>query len=134
MKAAFLFFMNQWMCRAYCHKVIKLSAALQRFAPGKEEVENVHGVRREFLDVGDSVKPHELQGAYFIGKMLWAKGLDRLLPLMEYARERNGKDFEMMAYGSGPEEAEIRAKSEAKNLSITFHSAIDHATLTNYKV
>lgn len=21
MKAAFLFFLNQWMCRAYCHKV-----------------------------------------------------------------------------------------------------------------
>jgi hypothetical protein len=33
-------------------QVIKLSGALQVFAPGKEEVENVHGVRREFLDVG----------------------------------------------------------------------------------
>ena len=55
------------------HQVIKLSAALQSFAPGKEEVENVHGVRREFLDVGDRVRPTELEGAYFIGKMLWPK-------------------------------------------------------------
>ena len=44
------------------------------------------------------------------------------------------RDFEMSAYGSGPEENEIRSKAEAKNLSITFHSAIDHAVLTNYKV
>jgi digalactosyldiacylglycerol synthase len=71
--------------------VIKLSGALQRFAPGKEEVENVHGVRREFLEVGDSVRPWQLDGAYFIGKMLWAKGLDRLLPLMEYCREKDGR-------------------------------------------
>lgn len=112
------------MCRAYCHKVIKLSAALQRFAPGKEEVRgghnniqyrekpdplvcvcvlclhsvrririvsfkrqtdprnstqrceqvaNVHGVRREFLEVGDQTKGTEMEGAYFIGKVRFLK-------------------------------------------------------------
>jgi hypothetical protein len=28
--------MTQGMCRAYCHKLIKLSGALQEFAPEKE--------------------------------------------------------------------------------------------------
>jgi hypothetical protein len=35
--------------------VIKLSGALQRFAPGKEDVENVHGVRKEFLEVRSAI-------------------------------------------------------------------------------
>lgn len=122
------------MCRAYCHKVIKLSAALQRFAPGKEEVANVHGVRREFLEVGDQTKGSEMQGAYFIGKMLWPKGMDRLIPMMVYARERDGRTFTLDAYGSGPDESEIRRKALARNLSVNFHGAVDHATLTQYKV
>ncbi len=31
------------MCRAYCHKIIKLSGALQEFAAEKEVTSNVHG-------------------------------------------------------------------------------------------
>lgn len=34
------------MVRAYCHKVIKLSDALQPFSPEKEVTEAVHGVRQ----------------------------------------------------------------------------------------
>ena len=32
------------MCRAYCHKIIKLSSTLQEFAKEKEIVCNVHGI------------------------------------------------------------------------------------------
>lgn len=39
------------MARAYCDKVIKLSATLQKFAEEKETVCNVHGVRERFLQV-----------------------------------------------------------------------------------
>ena len=40
------------MARAYCHKIIKLSAVIQSLAPEKETVCNVHGVREKFLEVG----------------------------------------------------------------------------------
>ena len=45
--------MNIIMARAYCHKIIKLSAVIQSLAPEKEMVCNVHGVRGKFLEVGD---------------------------------------------------------------------------------
>jgi digalactosyldiacylglycerol synthase len=38
-----IYILNQVVVRAYCSKVIKLSAALQEFAPEKEIVCNVHG-------------------------------------------------------------------------------------------
>jgi len=38
-------FFSPGMCRANCHKIIKLSGALQEFAAEKEEISNVHGVR-----------------------------------------------------------------------------------------
>ena len=34
------------LCQGYCHKIIKLSDALQEFAPEKEVICNVHGQRR----------------------------------------------------------------------------------------
>lgn len=45
---------------------------------------------------------------YFIGKLLWAKGLDKMLELQEYYRQYTGEYFALDIYGSGPEEKDIR--------------------------
>ena len=55
-----------WMCRAHCHRVIKLSGTLQVLAPEKELVENVHGVRRAFLESGEALRS-EMQEAKLSG-------------------------------------------------------------------
>lgn len=122
--------MSSAMVRAYCHKVIKLSDVLQTFAPEKEATSNVHGVRSEFLREGERrrVKLHaraqdvnaqvDLMGGeddeaptthvYFIGKLLWAKGFDRMLELESFYRQCTGSYFKIDIYGSGPEEKEIK--------------------------
>lgn len=46
-KGSLVYLLNQGVCRAYCHKIIKLSATLQEFAPEKEIVCNVHGTLYE---------------------------------------------------------------------------------------
>jgi len=96
--------LSAWMVQAYCDKVIKLSAVLQQYAPEKEVVCNVHGIRQEFLDV----RQPTANKVYFLGKLLWAKGLDRLLDLQYCYKRKTGGYFDMDIYGSGPEEAEIR--------------------------
>lgn len=96
--------LSAWMVRAYCDKVIKLSPVLQAYAPEKEVVANVHGIRQEFLNVG---RPSGNQ-VYFIGKLLWAKGLDRLLDLQALYKKKTGSYFDMDVFGSGPEEKEIQ--------------------------
>ena len=91
------------MVRAYCDKVIKLSDVLQSYAPEKEISCNVHGIRSEFFKTkcaGNKV--------YFIGKLLWAKGLDKLISLQEEYRKITGDYMEMDVFGSGPEEEDIR--------------------------
>jgi digalactosyldiacylglycerol synthase len=45
---------------------------------------------------------------YFIGKILWAKGLDIMLDLESYYRQCTGNFFAIDIFGSGPEEKEIR--------------------------
>jgi digalactosyldiacylglycerol synthase len=92
------------MVRAYCDKVIKLSPVLQAYAPEKEIVDNVHGIRQEFLNMA---RPSGNQ-VYFIGKLLWAKGLDRLLDLQAFYKKKTGSYFVMDVYGSGPEEKAIQ--------------------------
>lgn len=52
-RALFLGFLNKWVCRSYCHRVIKLSDAVQ---PLPHSVTcNVHGVRDKFLQIGRTV-------------------------------------------------------------------------------
>ena len=78
LKEPLLYYINQGMCRAYCNKIIKLSGALQEFAVEKEVVSNVHGVRNKFLDIGKvATSTSFTDGAYFIGKLAWAKGLGK---------------------------------------------------------
>jgi hypothetical protein len=110
------------MVRAYCHKVIKLSACLQTYAPEKESVSNVHGVRADFLTEGLRRAEHtKLQDGdnlvdpeygddtrvYYIGKLLWAKGLDIMLELEDYYKQCTNKYFAIDIYGSGPDQKDI---------------------------
>lgn len=64
-KAPFARAFNKIMARAYCDKVIKLSATLQKFAEEKETVTNVHGVRENFLLVGDQRNKDAAKGKAF---------------------------------------------------------------------
>lgn len=137
--------LSSWMCRAHCHRLIKLSGTLQQFAPEKELVENVHGVRRTFLDVGDALRTKltspgkddsdpifsadATPTVYFIGKMLWSKGLVSLMDLIKYAEESAGLKVKIDMYGGGPNKDEAFLKAEKMGLDMPFHGPIDHAEL-----
>jgi glycosyltransferase involved in cell wall biosynthesis len=115
--------MSAAMIRAYCHKVIKLSDVVQVFAPEKEVTMNVHGVREEFIATPDTQPifldtPLQMMdhnhsetfapvSMYFIGKLLWTKGLDLLLEYEEYYRQVTGDYFPVEIYGSGPDQEEM---------------------------
>ena len=122
--------------RAYCDKVIKLSDVLQTYAAEKEVVCNVHGIRTDFL----STSQKKTQGIYFVGKLLWAKGLDRLLDLQQFYKKKTKSYFAMDIYGSGPEEQEIIKCFQGKSmfyshkLPVTFRGRQDHAELQSYKI
>mmetsp|Transcript_17241 Transcript_17241/g.31238 ORF Transcript_17241/g.31238 Transcript_17241/m.31238 type:complete len:585 (-) Transcript_17241:850-2604(-) len=118
--------MSSAMIRAYCHKVIKLSGVLQSYAPEKESIKNVHGVREDFIREGkrrglcslnmtDFPLDEEVEGqVYYIGKILWAKGFDKMLELEEFYHECTGKYFAVDIYGGGPEEDEIKRAFHGK--------------------
>ena len=123
------------MCRANCHKIIKLSGALQEFAEEKEEISNVHGVRTKYLMIGDSAHHKGFKkGAYFVGKLAWPKGLDLLFQKMQFLKKRTGKCFHIDIYGSGPHSTAIKEFASKNKLPTKFHGAIDHSILTEYKV
>jgi digalactosyldiacylglycerol synthase len=112
------------MVRAYCDKVIHLSATLPKYAPEKEVVSNVHGVRNEFFRqrYTPSSSSTPTTQMYFLGKLLWAKGLDKILELQEVFKSMTGRYFEMDIYGSGPDEEEIRQAFARSTISTTSYS------------
>jgi digalactosyldiacylglycerol synthase len=132
------------MCRSHCHRVIKLSGTLGRFAPEKELVENVHGVRASFLETGEEVRKRleshtatkdPVFGAeaepsiYFIGKMLWSKGLGSLMELLKYAEESAGIRVHIDMYGGGPDKDAAATRAESLDVDMEFHGPLDHAEL-----
>jgi digalactosyldiacylglycerol synthase len=113
-------------------------------APEKELVENVHGVRGTFIDVGtelanrllnpsisaDAVFAHDAEPtAYFIGKMLWSKGLGSLMELLKYAEESAGVRIKVDMYGGGPDQNAAQDKAKSLSLDMPFHGPVDHAEL-----
>ncbi|CAN0084369.1 unnamed protein product [Ectocarpus sp. 13 AM-2016] len=126
-KAPFARAFNKIMARAYCDKVIKLSATLQKFAEEKETVTNVHGVRENFLLVGDDRAKAAARGKpfaagdrpYFLGKMLWEKGYGKLWDLLEgYQAAQNQQDGE-----EGREASSPAAVAEKKTAAAEDHRA-----------
>jgi len=103
---------NSLIVQANCHRVVKLSGVLQEFAPtNRDYIENVHGIRETYLKEGRRRRASTAiteKRAYFIGKLLWAKGFNQLLELEACFRERTGEFFEIDIFGSGPDEGEIQ--------------------------
>jgi hypothetical protein len=84
---------------------------LTSFVPKIEATENVHGVRSEFLDPAEKRKTatkEKLAPVYFIGKLIWAKGFDKVLELQEKYRSKTDEYFAMDVYGGGNDEKAIR--------------------------
>ena len=120
--------LSSMVVRAYCHKVIRLSGVIPSYAKWKEVTCNVHGVRGDFLarsensNVPDNINNIEGQTnnsdkededcapIYFIGKLLWAKGFDKMLKVQESFRKAhpNKEYFPIDVYGGGPDEIEIK--------------------------
>ena len=134
-----------WMCRAHCHRLIKLSGTLGRFAPEKELVENVHGVRASFLDTGAEVRNRLQAGVgakndpifgseadptvYFIGKMLWSKGLGSLMELPKYTEESAGIKVHVDMYGGGPDKHAAEERAKSLGVDMDFLGPVDHGEL-----
>jgi hypothetical protein len=106
------------MVRAYCDKVVKLSPVLQTYAPEKEVVSNVHGIRHAFFTVPAPSK--EAIKIYFIGKLLWAKGLDQMLELQACYKKATGSYWEMDIFGSGPQQEEIQRAFLGREYSLHY--------------
>lgn len=109
--APYISYINAMMTRVHCNKILKLSDTLQIYAAEKECVSNVHGIRSVFLNEGKrravSTSPSSTNKIYFIGKLLWAKGLDRLIELQHAFKRSTGEYFEISIIGSGHEKDEI---------------------------
>ncbi|KAG8076697.1 hypothetical protein GUJ93_ZPchr0006g42139 [Zizania palustris] len=111
-QAFFVKHINNMVARAYCHKVLRLSGATQDLP--KSMICNVHGVNPKFLEVGERIAAEResgqqsfSKGAYFLGKMVWAK-----------------------------DSHEVQSAAKKLNLNLNFHKGRDHAddSLHGYKV
>uniref|UniRef100_A0A803QMY5 Digalactosyldiacylglycerol synthase 1, chloroplastic n=1 Tax=Cannabis sativa TaxID=3483 RepID=A0A803QMY5_CANSA len=131
---------NNWVTRAYCHKVLRLSAATQDLP--KSVICNVHGVNPKFLRIGEKVAAErELgqqafsEGAYFLGKMVWAKGYRELIELLaKHKSDLSG--FKLDVFGNGEDAHEVKSAAQRLDLNLNFMKGRDHAddSLHRYKV
>ncbi|KAG5043960.1 hypothetical protein JHK87_007875 [Glycine soja] len=131
---------NNWVTRAYCHKVLRLSAATQDLP--KSVICNVHGVNPKFLKIGEKIAAERelgqkafTKGAYFLGKLVWAKGYKELIDLL--AKHKADLDgFKLDVFGNGEDANEVQSAARRLDLNLNFQKGRDHAddSLHGYKV
>jgi digalactosyldiacylglycerol synthase len=90
-------------------------------------------VNPKFLDVGEKVAADRergqkafTKGAYFLGKMVWAKGYRELIDLLsEHKNYLEG--FKLDVYGNGEDSHAVKAAARKFDLGINFFKGRDHA-------
>ncbi|CAN7001991.1 hypothetical protein IGI04_020641 [Brassica rapa subsp. trilocularis] len=140
-QAFFVNHVNNWVTRAYCDKVVlRLSGATQDLP--KSVICNVHGVNPKFLMIGEKIAEERSRGeqafskgAYFLGKMVWAKGYRELIDLMAKHKSDLG-GFNLDVYGNGEDAVEVQRAAQKLDLNLNFLKGRDHAddALHKYKV
>ncbi|KAI3826280.1 hypothetical protein L1987_00325 [Smallanthus sonchifolius] len=140
LQAYFVKHINNLVTRAYCDKVLRLSAATQDLP--KSVICNVHGVNPKFLEIGERMAAEKKggeqkfsKGAYFLGKMVWAKGYQELIDLLaKQKNELNG--FKLDVYGNGEDAHEVQSTAKSLDLNVKFMKGRDHAddSIHGYKV
>ncbi|WPT11845.1 Digalactosyldiacylglycerol synthase 1 [Picochlorum sp. SENEW3] len=132
---------NSWVTRIHCHKVVKLSDAVQDLP--RQTTEFVHGVAESFLKVGEKKASSGKEGtsrfskgAYFLGKCVWAKGYTELINLMSENKDKLADDLTVDCFGTGEDLPAVKSESERKHLGLHFMGARDHLdeSLHDYKV
>ncbi|KAL6658370.1 hypothetical protein ACP70R_003956 [Stipagrostis hirtigluma subsp. patula] len=139
-QAFFVKHINNMVARAYCNKILRLSGATQDLP--KSMICNVHGVNPKFLEVGERIAMQResgqqsfSKGAYFLGKMVWAKGYRELIDL--FAKHKSDLEgFKLDIYGNGEDSLEVQSAARKLDLNLNFHKGRDHAddSLHGYKV
>ena len=144
-------FVNNVVSLVHCHKVIKLSDAVQEFP--KSTTMNVHGVSPIFLDVGAKKaieatkekdvemvkgplasigsastkkkrgkKPVFTKGAYFLGKVVWGKGYKELLDrVSEHNVSEDGRECPLELDVFGNGDDFAEVKSNAEKMKLPLH-------------
>lgn len=110
-KAAALLLLNMWVCRGYCHRIIKLSDAVQHFP--NSVTRNVHGVRDKFMNIGIRRSGPFPRGAYFMGKVLWAKGYRDLINCMIEHYNLTNEPLAIDFYGAGPDVPQVKQQLDS---------------------
>ena len=66
------------------------------------------------------------KGAYFLGKMVWAKGYRELIDLL--AKHKNELDIlKLDVFGNGEDAHEVQSAAKKLNLNLNFQKGRDHA-------
>ena len=132
---------NNWVTRIHCHKVVKLSDAVQDLP--RQTTEFVHGVADSFLSVGEKKSkvrkdgaPRFSKGAYFLGKCVWAKGYTELIELLSENKDKLGGDVSVDCYGTGEDLQDVKLEARKRELNLKFLGARDHLdeSLHEYQV
>ncbi|CAL8467905.1 g7443 [Coccomyxa elongata] len=125
---------NSLLCAIHCHKVVKLSDTVQQFP--RSVTMCVHGAAPSFVKAGAAKaalpegSKRFSKGAYFLAKIVYGKGWEELLALLDY-HQRHNKDKQTShptidAYGSGEAFESVRSKAEKLKLSLNFLGRKDH--------